>query len=82
MVQCVGGATGTETPDQRRRDQNVAEGDYNLSPQAPLLPGEYAVVLRPVAKDQKFSGGDVARGQGPGLIFNAVWSFQVAENAE
>ena len=32
--------------------------------------GEYAVVLRPVAKDQKFSGGDVERGQGPGLMFN------------
>jgi hypothetical protein len=62
--------------------EKLAEGDYNLSPQAPLLPGEYAVVLRPVAKDKKFSGGDVARGQGPGLMFNAVWSFQVAENSE
>lgn len=62
--------------------EKVAEGDYKLSPESPLLPGEYAVVLRPVAKDKKFSGGDVARGQGPGLMFNAVWSFQVAENAE
>lgn len=62
--------------------EKLAEGDYNISPQSPLLPGEYAVVLRPLAKDKKFSGGDVARGQGPGLMFNAVWSFQVAENAE
>ena len=60
----------------------ISEGDYNVSPQNPLLPGEYAVVLRPVAKDKKFSGGDVARGQGPGLMFNAVWSFQVPPDAE
>lgn len=62
--------------------EKLSEGDYNVSPQSPLLPGEYAVVLRPVAKDKKFSGGDVARGQGPGLMFNAVWSFQVPADAE
>ena len=53
-------------------------GEYRLTPRSPLLPGEYAVVLRPVSKTKKFSGGDVARGQGDGFAFNAVWSFQVA----
>jgi len=62
--------------------EKIFVGDYNVSPQTPLLPGEYAVVLRPTAKDKKFSGGDVARGQGAGLMFNAVWTFQVADTAE
>jgi hypothetical protein len=53
-------------------------GEYRLTPRSPLLPGEYAVVLRPVSKTKKFSGGDVLRGQGDGFAFSAVWSFQVA----
>lgn len=52
-------------------------GEYKVTPRSPLLPGEYAVVLRPVSKSKKFSGGDVARGQGDGFIFDAVWSFQI-----
>lgn len=62
--------------------QKIAAGQYQISPQAPLLPGQYAVVLRPVSRDEKVSGGDVARGQGPGLMFDTLWSFQVAENAQ
>lgn len=52
-------------------------GEYKLSPRSPLLPGEYGIVLRPRSKTKKFSGGDVARGQGDGLAFGAVWTFQV-----
>lgn len=62
--------------------QKTAPGEYQISPQSPLYPGEYAVVLRPVSKDEKFSGGDVARGQGAGMMFDTLWSFQVAENAQ
>jgi len=62
--------------------EKISTGNYTVSPQTPLLPGEYAVVLRPVEKNKKFSGGDVARGQGPGLMFNAVWTFRVADNAQ
>lgn len=62
--------------------QKTAEGQYEVSPQSPLYPGEYAVVLRPVSKNEKFSGGDVSRGQGAGMIFDTVWTFQVAENAQ
>ena len=62
--------------------QKTAAGEYQMSPQSPLLPGEYAVVLRPVSRNEKVSGGDVARGQGPGLMFDTAWSFQVPDNAQ
>lgn len=55
----------------------TGRGQYQISPSSPLLPGEYGVVLRPVLKSKKFSGGDVARNQGDGMMFDAVWSFQV-----
>ena len=58
--------------------QKAKPGDYTIKPSTPLQPGEYAVVLRPISKDKKFSGADVARAQGDGFMFNAVWSFQVA----
>jgi hypothetical protein len=61
--------------------QKTGPGQYQLSPGSALLPGEYAVVLRPVSKSKKFSGGDVARAQGDGLMFDAVWSFQVSNDA-
>ncbi len=59
-----------------------AAGEYQMSPQSALLPGEYAVVLRPVSKTEKFSGGDVARNQRGGMMFNSIWSFQVSDNAQ
>ena len=62
--------------------QKTAPGEYQMTPQSPLYPGEYAVVLRPISKDEKVSGGDVARAQGPGLMFDILWSFQVAETAQ
>lgn len=62
--------------------QETAAGEYTISPQSPLYPGEYAVVLRPVSKHEKVSGGDVARAQGPGLLFDVLWSFQVADTAQ
>lgn len=62
--------------------QKVKAGNYKLSPTSSLMPGEYAVVLRPVSKSKKFSGGDVVRGQGDGMMFDAVWSFQVSADAE
>ncbi|MHB8539973.1 MAG: hypothetical protein ACYDCD_03395 [Candidatus Acidiferrales bacterium] len=62
--------------------QKTAAGEYQMSPQSALLPGEYAVVLRPISRDEKVSGGDVARGQGPGLMFDTTWSFQVADTAQ
>lgn len=62
--------------------QKIKPGSYKLSSRSPLMPGEYAVVLRPVSKTKKFSGGDVARAQGDGLMFDAAWSFQIADSAE
>ena len=57
-------------------------GKYKLSAASELQPGEYAVVLRPASTSKKFSGGDVARAQGDGLMFDAIWTFQIADSAE
>jgi len=62
--------------------QKLAPGKYKLAANAELVPGEYGVVLRPVAKEKKFSGGDVARAQGDGLMFDAIWTFQISDEAE
>ncbi len=62
--------------------RKISTGQYEISPASALLPGEYAVVLRPISKSMKFSGGDVARAQGNGLMFDAVWSFQVSQDAK
>jgi hypothetical protein len=64
-----------------RADKQVP-GKYNVSPASELQPGEYAVVLRPISKEKKFSGGDVARAQGDGLMFDAIWTFQISDDAE
>jgi hypothetical protein len=62
--------------------QKTKPGMYQISAKSGLFPGEYAVVLRPVSKTMKFSGGDVARAQGDGLMFDAVWSFRVSDDAQ
>jgi len=64
------------------RAEKLGPGKYKVSAASELQPGEYAVVLRPVAKDKKFSGGDVARAQGDGLMFDAIWTFQISDSAE
>jgi hypothetical protein len=62
--------------------QKLAPGKYKISPSSELAAGEYAVVLRPGSKTKNFSGGDVARGQGDGLMFDTVWTFQISEDAQ
>ena len=62
--------------------EKLEPGKFKVSPTSELQPGEYAVVLRPVTKEKKFSGGDVGRAQGDGLMFDAAWTFQIAEDAE
>jgi hypothetical protein len=62
--------------------QKLAPGKYKISPSSELAAGEYGVVLRPVSKSKSFSGGDVARGQGDGLLFDAIWTFQISEAAQ
>jgi hypothetical protein len=62
--------------------QKLGPGKYKIAAKTELAPGEYGVVLRPVSKEKKFSGGDVARSQGDGLMFDAIWTFQISEDAE
>jgi hypothetical protein len=66
----------------KTQTQKLASGTYKISPASELAPGEYAVVLRPVTRTKSFSGGDVARGQGDGLMFDAAWTFQIPEDAQ
>jgi hypothetical protein len=61
--------------------QELGKGQFRISPASPLLPGEYSVALRPVSKSKQFSGADIMRGQGDGMIFDAAWSFQGAAGA-
>lgn len=61
--------------------QKLGPGIFTMSI-SQLLPGEYGLVLRPVSKDKKFSGGDVARAQGDGLMFDAIWTFQITDEAQ
>jgi hypothetical protein len=62
--------------------QKLGPGKYKIAANAELAPGEYGIILRPVSKEKKFSGGDVARAQGDGLMFDAIWTFQISDNAE
>ena len=62
--------------------QKLAPGKYKISLASELAAGEYGVVLRPVSKSKNFSGGDVLRAQGDGLMFDAVWTFQIPEDAQ
>lgn len=64
------------------KPQKLGPGKYKIAPASELAPGEYALVLRPTSKAKKFSGGDVARAQGDGLMFDAIWTFQISEQAQ
>src|SRR5437868_4027156 len=57
--------------------KKTAPGDVTVTRDSPLAAGEYAVVLRPVARSKKFAGTDLTNGQGEGLIFNSALSFSV-----
>lgn len=61
--------------------EKLGAGRFKISA-SQLLPGEYGIVLRPISKTKKFSGGDVARGQGDGLMFDSIWTFRVADDAQ
>jgi hypothetical protein len=64
------------------RAQKTGDGTYQVSPASELFPGEYAVVLRPISKEKKFSGGEISRAQGDGFMFDAAWTFQISEAAQ
>jgi len=64
------------------KSEKLDAGKYKISPATELLSGEYTVVLRPISRSKKFSGGDVVRAQGDGLMFDAVWTFKIADSAE
>jgi hypothetical protein len=44
--------------------KKVSSGSYQMQPSATLASGEYAIALRPINKDKKFSGSGVAQNTG------------------
>lgn len=59
--------------------RKVSSGNYQLQPSATLPAGEYAIALRPIHKDKRFSGSGVAQNAGDGFVFNSVWAFEIQQ---
>ena len=59
------------------RVNQTAPGRAEVEPELPLVPGEYALVLRPLAKKKKYAGAAVATGAGDAALVNLVWGFSV-----
>ncbi len=57
--------------------QKLGSGRAKVTAAAALAPGQYAIALRPIDKSHKFSGEEVGKNQGEGLLFNYAWSFSV-----
>lgn len=57
--------------------QKLGSGQARVTPNSALPAGEYAVALRPIDKAHKFSGEQVGKNEGEGLLFNYAWSFSV-----
>jgi hypothetical protein len=57
--------------------QKLGQGRAILTPTAALQSGQYAIAMRPLDKSHKFSGEQVAKNQGEGLLFNYAWPFSV-----
>jgi len=64
------------------RTNKLGRGHIQVEPERPLEPGEYGLVLRPLSPKKKFSGTDVANGQGEGVLFNSVWDFSVGSKSD
>jgi hypothetical protein len=56
----------------------IAPGHYQLLAGSALPPGEYGVALRPLKRDKKFSSTSGNQNSGDWLLFNSLWSFEVA----
>lgn len=57
--------------------QMLGPGQVRITPNSALPAGQYAVALRPRDKSHKFSGEQVGKNEGEGLLFNYAWSFSV-----
>jgi hypothetical protein len=64
------------------RVSKLGRGHLLIESEKPLDLGEYGLVLRPLSRRKKFSGTDVASGQGEGLVFNSAWDFSVSLKSE
>jgi len=59
------------------QSSKLANGDWQISPAAPLPEGQYGLVLRPLNRSKKFSGQKVGQNLGDGALFSSCWTFRV-----
>lgn len=55
----------------------LGRGQVRVEMDNQIPPGEYALVLRPISKDMKFSQEDIGKNEGEGLLFNSAWDFSL-----
>jgi hypothetical protein len=55
----------------------LAQGIVRVTLNAPLAPGEYALVIRPAFLQRRYAGRDILGDHGPGVAFGAAWVFQI-----
>ena len=59
--------------------KKLARGRAEITPSAALQPGEYAIVLRPVASaKKKFMLQEFEQGQGEASVLRLLWDFKMA----
>lgn len=65
-------------------EKKLGRGHFEIGSVNPLPPGEYAVVLRPVAAGKKIILQELEReqGEGEGAVLRTVWDFSVLPAAE
>lgn len=62
------------------RATTVSRGIVEIEPQQPLVPGEYALVIRPNSQNYKLPVNDLMNRGGEGLLLDTVWDFSVGPN--
>ena len=55
----------------------LTQGIVRMAPDAPLAPGGYAVVIRPLFAAQRYDGRSLLGDEGSGVAFGAAWVFSV-----
>ena len=55
----------------------LTQGIVRMTPDAPLEPGEYAVVIRPFFAERRYEGRSLLGDEGPGVALGAAWVFVV-----
>jgi hypothetical protein len=55
----------------------IKPGVAHIQSTSELIPGQYAVVIRPISPKTKFSGADIVERKNEGVVFVTAWDFQI-----